>query len=163
MVASDGGGGGKLTKKVLGLGYWVQGFRCFPWLVVSFYLKDGLNVDPSTLQILQSSANLPMVGKPLYGLLSDSVYISGQHRVPYIALGGTPYTKSSLFFGFSMYPFAFSLWFDHVRAKLHTFATFLQFVVGSVMWGFWNRGLVLPSYPKWIRELMNEWIDPLCV
>lgn len=163
MVASDGGGGGKLTKKVLGLGYWVQGFRCFPWLVVSFYLKDGLNVDPSILQILQSSANLPMVGKPLYGLVSDSVYISGQHRVPYIALGGTPYTKSSLFFGFSMYPFAFSLWFDHVRAKLHTFATFLQFLVGSVMWGFWNRGLVLPSYPKWIRELMNEWIDPLCV
>ena len=89
MVASDGGGGGKLTKKVLGLGYWVQGFRCFPWLVVSFYLKDGLNVDPSILQILQSSANLPMVGKPLYGLVSDSVYISGQHRVPYIALGGT--------------------------------------------------------------------------
>ncbi|KAG4990350.1 hypothetical protein AAZX31_09G028900 [Glycine max] len=87
MVASDGGGGGRLMKKVLGLGFWVQGFRCFPWLVVSFYLKDGLNVDPSTLQILQSSANLPMVGKPLYGLLSDSVYISGQHRVPYIALG----------------------------------------------------------------------------
>ncbi|KHN44666.1 probable folate-biopterin transporter 7 [Glycine soja] len=87
MVASDGGSGGRLMKKVLGLGFWVQGFRCFPWLVVSFYLKDGLNVDPSTLQILQSSANLPMVGKPLYGLLSDSVYISGQHRVPYIALG----------------------------------------------------------------------------
>ncbi|XP_014518813.1 probable folate-biopterin transporter 7 isoform X1 [Vigna radiata var. radiata] len=86
MVTSDGGGGGKL-RKVLGLGYWVQGFRCFPWLVVSFYLKDGLNVDPSTLQILQNSANLPMVGKPLYGLVSDSVYISGQHRVPYIAFG----------------------------------------------------------------------------
>ncbi|XP_047182896.1 probable folate-biopterin transporter 7 isoform X2 [Vigna umbellata] len=86
MVTSDGGDGGKL-RKVLGLGYWVQGFRCFPWLVVSFYLKDGLNVDPSTLQILQNSANLPMVGKPLYGLVSDSVYISGQHRVPYIAFG----------------------------------------------------------------------------
>ncbi|MCH98011.1 putative folate-biopterin transporter 7-like [Trifolium medium] len=28
-----------------------------------------------------------MVGKPLYGLVSDSVYISGQHRVPYIAFG----------------------------------------------------------------------------
>lgn len=162
MVASDGGGGGRLMKKVLGLGFWVQGFRCFPWLVVSFYLKDGLNVDPSTLQILQSSANLPMVGKPLYGLLSDSVYISGQHRVPYIALGGTPYTKSSLFFGFSMYPFAFSLWFDHVRAKLHTFATLQQFVVGSVMWGYGNWEFVVP-YSKWTRELMNEWIDPLCV
>ncbi|CAJ2657855.1 putative folate-biopterin transporter 7-like protein [Trifolium pratense] len=80
-------GNEKLMRKVLGLGYWVQGFRCFPWLVVSFFLKDGLNVNPSTLQILQSSANLPMVGKPLYGLVSDSVYISGQHRVPYIAFG----------------------------------------------------------------------------
>ena len=159
MVASDGGGGGKLTKKVLGLGYWVQGFRCFPWLVVSFYLKDGLNVDPSILQILQSSANLPMVGKPLYGLVSDSVYISGQHRVPYIALGGT---LIFTLFAVSMYPFAFSLWFDHVRAKLHTFATFLQFVVGSVMWGYGNWEFVVP-YSKWTRELMNEWIDPLCV
>ncbi|XP_057431974.1 probable folate-biopterin transporter 7 [Lotus japonicus] len=85
MVSSKGGG--ELTKKVLGLGYWVQGLRCFPWLAVSFFLKDGLNVDPSTLQLLQNSANLPMVGKPLYGLVSDSVYISGQHRVPYIAIG----------------------------------------------------------------------------
>ncbi|XP_027338682.1 probable folate-biopterin transporter 7 [Abrus precatorius] len=85
MVSSEGGG--KLIKRVLGLGYWVQGFRCFPWLAVSFFLKDGLNVDPSTLQLLQNSANLPMVGKPLYGLVSDSVYISGQHRVPYIAFG----------------------------------------------------------------------------
>ncbi|KAK7303616.1 hypothetical protein RJT34_14526 [Clitoria ternatea] len=90
MVSSEedgGGGGGNLIRKVLGLGYWVQGFRCFPWLAVSFFLKDGLNVDPSTLQILQNSANLPMVGKPLYGLISDSIYISGQHRVPYIAIG----------------------------------------------------------------------------
>lgn len=98
MVSSEGGdsssnGGGELMRrKVLGLGYWVQGFRCFPWLAVSFFLKDGLNVDPSTLQLLQNSANLPMVGKPLYGLVSDSIYISGQHRVPYIALGGNKLT-----------------------------------------------------------------------
>ena len=89
MVSSEGDGGGdKLMRKVLGLGYWVQGFRCFPWLVVSFFLKDGLNVNPTTLQILQSSASIPMVGKPIYGLVSDSVYISGQHRLPYIAFGG---------------------------------------------------------------------------
>lgn len=87
-IDDDDGGGDKLMRKVLGLGFSVQGFRCFPWLVVSFFLKDGLNVNPSTLQILLSSANLPMVGKPLYGLVSDSVYISGQHRVPYIAFGG---------------------------------------------------------------------------
>ncbi|CAK8531466.1 unnamed protein product [Lathyrus sativus] len=96
MVSSEGdigggsnksGGGDKLMTKVLGLGLWVRGFRCFPWLAMSYFLKDGLNMNPSTLQILLSSTNLPMVGKPIYGLVSDAVYISGQHRVPYIALG----------------------------------------------------------------------------
>ncbi|KAI4297193.1 hypothetical protein L6164_037092 [Bauhinia variegata] len=86
MVSSDTNGGNPI-RNLLGLGFWVQGFRCFPWLAVNFFLKDGLNVDPSTLQILQNSANLPMVGKPFYGVISDAVYISGQHRVPYIALG----------------------------------------------------------------------------
>lgn len=76
-----------MRKVLLGLGFWVQGFRCFPWMAVNFFLKDGLRVDPSTLQILQSSANLPMVAKPFYGVLSDSVYIYGQHRIPYIAFG----------------------------------------------------------------------------
>ncbi|RAL46945.1 hypothetical protein DM860_016579 [Cuscuta australis] len=76
-----------MRKVLLGLGFWVQGFRCFPWMAVNFFLKDGLRVDPSTLQILQSSANLPMVAKPFYGILSDSVYIYGQHRIPYIAFG----------------------------------------------------------------------------
>ncbi|XP_075510997.1 putative folate-biopterin transporter 7 isoform X2 [Primulina tabacum] len=76
-------------KLLLGIGYWVQGLRCFPWMGVNFFLKDGLKMDPSTLQILQNSANLPMVAKPFYGILSDSFYISGQHRVPYIAIGET--------------------------------------------------------------------------
>ena len=75
-------------RSLLGVGYWVQGFRCFPWMAINFFLKDSVKVDPSTLQILQNSANLPMVGKPLYGVVSDAVYISGQHRVPYIAIGG---------------------------------------------------------------------------
>lgn len=106
MVSSKGDGsnktgGGKLMKKVLGLGYWVQGFRCFPWLAVSFFLKDGLNVNPSTLQLLQNSANLPMVGKPIYGLVSDSVYISDQHRIPYIALGGKLIFNFDTPFGYS--------------------------------------------------------------
>lgn len=75
-------------KLLLGIGFWVQGLRCFPWLGVNFFLKDGLRVEPSTLQILQNSANLPMVAKPFYGIISDSFYIFGQHRVPYIAIGG---------------------------------------------------------------------------
>lgn len=76
-----------VQKVVLGIGYWVQGLRCFPWMTVNFFLKDGLNVDPSTLQILQNLVNLPMVAKPLYGVVSDAFYIRGQHRLPYIALG----------------------------------------------------------------------------
>lgn len=83
-----------MRKVVLGLGFWVQGLRCLPWMAVNFFLKDGLKVDPSTLQLLQNSANLPMVAKPIYGLLSDSVYISGQHRIPYIAIGAFLQTLS---------------------------------------------------------------------
>ncbi|KAK9671683.1 hypothetical protein RND81_12G047700 [Saponaria officinalis] len=76
-----------MLKWVLGMGYWVQGLRCIPWLAVNYMLKDGLNLDSSTFQILQNSANLPMVAKPLYGVVSDSLYFFGQHRLPYIALG----------------------------------------------------------------------------
>ncbi|XP_050221895.1 probable folate-biopterin transporter 7 [Mercurialis annua] len=85
--AGSGGRRIQLIRPILGLGFWVQGFRCFPWMAVNFFLKDGLNVDPSTLQLLQNSANLPMVGKPFYGVVSDVVYFSGQHRIPYIAFG----------------------------------------------------------------------------
>lgn len=74
-------------RGLLGLGFCVQGFRCFPWTAINFFLKDGLSAAPSTLQLLQSSANLPMVGKPLYGVVSDAIYIGGQHRIPYIAIG----------------------------------------------------------------------------
>uniref|UniRef100_A0A6P3YZ01 probable folate-biopterin transporter 7 n=1 Tax=Ziziphus jujuba TaxID=326968 RepID=A0A6P3YZ01_ZIZJJ len=88
MGASDSEGSQRNPiRKVLGLGYWVQGFRCFPWMVVNFFLKDALHVHPSTLQLLQNSANLPMVAKPLFGILSDAVYLAGQHRIPYIAIG----------------------------------------------------------------------------
>eukprot|EP01018_Ginkgo_biloba_P019397 Gb_19371 [translate_table: standard] len=73
---------------LLGVGYWVQGFRCFPWLAVNFFLKDNLRVDLGTLQFLQSTVNLPMVAKPIYGIISDAVYIGGAHRVPYIVIGG---------------------------------------------------------------------------
>ncbi|KAJ6840625.1 putative folate-biopterin transporter 7 [Iris pallida] len=72
---------------VVGMGFLVQGFRCFPWMGVSYFLKDGLGLAPSAMQLLQVSANLPMVAKPFYGLLSDAVYIRGQHRLPYVAIG----------------------------------------------------------------------------
>ncbi|KAH9320706.1 hypothetical protein KI387_015345, partial [Taxus chinensis] len=49
---------------------------------------DNLRVDSATLQILLSSATLPMVAKPVYGIISDAVYIAGAHRLPYIIIGG---------------------------------------------------------------------------
>ncbi|KOM24939.1 hypothetical protein LR48_Vigan27s000900 [Vigna angularis] len=71
-----------------GLGYWVQGFRCFPWLALNFHMATNLNLHPSTLQLVQNTANLPMVAKPLYGILSDAIYINGARRIPYLAMGG---------------------------------------------------------------------------
>lgn len=70
-----------------GLGYWVQGFRGFPWLALNFHMAHNLNLNPSTLQLVQNTGNLPMVLKPLYGVLSDAVYIGGVHRIPYICIG----------------------------------------------------------------------------
>ncbi|KAK4773389.1 hypothetical protein SAY87_028408 [Trapa incisa] len=91
MVIEDGSSSrsrSKLIQKiVLGVGFLVQGLRCFPWMAVNFFLKDALNVEPSTLQILQNTVNLPMVVKPLYGIISDTFYVGGQHRIPYIAFG----------------------------------------------------------------------------
>lgn len=71
-----------------GLGYWIQGFRCFPWLALNFHMAQNLSLHPSTLQLVQNSGNLPMVAKPLYGILSDAFYIGGAHRIPYICIGG---------------------------------------------------------------------------
>lgn len=70
------------------MGYWIQGFRSFPWLAVSFLFKDGLQVDPATMQFIFSSASLPMVAKPIYGILSDALFIGGCHRLPYLAIAG---------------------------------------------------------------------------
>lgn len=80
------GGGG--ISVLCGLGYWVQGSRCFPWLALNFHMVNTLGLQPSTLQLVQYSCLLPMVAKPLYGVLSDVLYIGGGRRVPYISIGG---------------------------------------------------------------------------
>nr|ACG42210.1 folate/biopterin transporter family protein [Zea mays] len=72
---------------VCGLGYWVQGFRCFPWLALNFHLTRGMGLSPAGLQLLQNAGSLPLVAKPLFGVLSDAVYIGRAHRIPYISLG----------------------------------------------------------------------------
>lgn len=80
--------GGKGISVLCGLGYWVQGSRCFPWLALNFHMVHSLALQPSTLQLVQYSCSLPMVAKPFYGVLSDVLYIGSGRRVPYIAIGG---------------------------------------------------------------------------
>ncbi|XP_031106933.1 probable folate-biopterin transporter 7 [Ipomoea triloba] len=118
---SHGGNGSRvrsetMRKVLLGLGFWIQGFRCFPWMGVNFFLKDNLRVDPSTLQILQSSANLPMVAKPFYGILSDSIYISGQHRIPYIAFGA--FLQALSWFVLALLSYSAAISFSTITAYL---------------------------------------------
>ncbi|KAF8015898.1 hypothetical protein BT93_H1447 [Corymbia citriodora subsp. variegata] len=79
--------GGRQMQGLCGFGYWVQGFRCFPWLALNFHMAHNLKLPPSTLQLVQNSGNLPMVAKPLYGILSDAIYVGGAHRLPYISAG----------------------------------------------------------------------------
>ncbi|CAA0839942.1 Probable folate-biopterin transporter 8-chloroplastic [Striga hermonthica] len=79
--------GSRDMMRLCGLGYYVNGFRGFPWLALNYHMARNLNLHPSTLQLVQSSANLPMVAKPLYGILSDALYIGGAHRIPYISIG----------------------------------------------------------------------------
>ncbi|MCI01395.1 putative folate-biopterin transporter 8 chloroplastic-like, partial [Trifolium medium] len=79
--------GSKQMLILCGFGYWLQGFRCFPWLALNFHMASNLNLNPSILQLVQYSANLPMVAKPLYGILSDVIYIGCAHRIPYIVIG----------------------------------------------------------------------------
>ncbi|XP_010475118.1 PREDICTED: probable folate-biopterin transporter 8, chloroplastic isoform X1 [Camelina sativa] len=80
-------GGKKAISILCGLGYWVQGSRCFPWLALNFHMVHTLALQPSTLQLVQYSCLLPMVAKPLYGVLSDVLYIGSGRRVPYISIG----------------------------------------------------------------------------
>lgn len=90
--------GSKQMVILCGFGYWLQGFRCFPWLALNFHMASNLNLDPSLLQLVQYSANLPMVAKPLYGILSDVIYVGAAHRIPYIVIGGINLTSCVMFF-----------------------------------------------------------------
>ncbi|GJV98664.1 probable folate-biopterin transporter 8, chloroplastic isoform X1 [Tanacetum coccineum] len=95
--ASEKNNGIREMLNLCGFGYWVQGFRCFPWLGLNFHMANNMNMNPSTLQLVQNFGMLPMVAKPLYGILSDVFYIGGAHRLPYISIGDvectTPYVE----------------------------------------------------------------------
>jgi hypothetical protein len=63
----------------------------------------------------QNAGNLPLIAKPLFGVLSDTVYISRAHRLPYIPIGGMPAETSP---SLSCLSFCFSLISVHARAIL---------------------------------------------
>ncbi|CAK9277257.1 unnamed protein product [Sphagnum jensenii] len=77
---------GSTFISLLFLSYFTQGLRCFPWLAITYHFKDYLKVDPGTMQFLMASAGLPAIAKPIYGIISDSVYIRGAHRLPYLII-----------------------------------------------------------------------------
>jgi hypothetical protein len=76
----EGAAGAARRRLEIGVGFWEQGFRLFPYLVVNFFLKDGMGVAASSLQIIQASANLPMG--------------HGRQAAPWPPLGCRPHTSA---------------------------------------------------------------------
>eukprot|EP00271_Cylindrocystis_brebissonii_P009292 TRINITY_DN2400_c0_g1_i1.p1 TRINITY_DN2400_c0_g1~~TRINITY_DN2400_c0_g1_i1.p1 ORF type:complete len:935 (-),score=190.87 TRINITY_DN2400_c0_g1_i1:791-3595(-) len=66
--------------------YWAQGFRAFPWVGISYLIKDELKLSPAASQLLTSTAFIPWSIKPVYGIFSDCVAIYGARRVPYLII-----------------------------------------------------------------------------
>ena len=56
------------------------------YFVVNRFMAYNINLYPSTLQFIQNSRELSMVAKPLYGILSNAIYISDDHGIHYICI-----------------------------------------------------------------------------
>lgn len=54
-----------------------------------YYMKDVQKVQPSEAQIYSGITSIPWIVKPLWGLLTDVLPISGYRRRPYFILAGT--------------------------------------------------------------------------
>eukprot|EP00803_Ostreobium_quekettii_P005425 evm.model.scf_298.14 EVM.evm.TU.scf_298.14 scf_298:90564-95590(-) len=72
----------------IGLVYFVQGIVFLSRLSMSYFLKDTLHQDPSTVALLEGLGKVPWVIKPVYGIVSDAVPVFGYRRRSYIALCG---------------------------------------------------------------------------
>ncbi|XP_047966896.1 probable folate-biopterin transporter 2 isoform X1 [Salvia hispanica] len=62
-----------------------------------FYMKDVQKVQPSEAQVYAGITSLPWIVKPLWGILTDVVPISGYHRRPYFVFAGSLGIVSMLF------------------------------------------------------------------
>ncbi|KAK8935283.1 hypothetical protein KSP39_PZI013779 [Platanthera zijinensis] len=123
------GGIGLQMWALCGFGFWVQGFRCFPWLALNFHMINGLGLSPSSLQLVQTAGSLPMVAKPLYGFFSDAVYIGRDHRLPYISFGGLE--KMILLIYYLLYLEKLSLVSKALYKLALEFAAFTLHLLGS--------------------------------
>ncbi|KAK6927658.1 Biopterin transporter family [Dillenia turbinata] len=66
-----------------------QGFAGSYFRVVSdYYWKDVQKVQPSTVQVFIGLYSVPLILKPIWGLLTDVVPIKGYRRRPYFVLAG---------------------------------------------------------------------------
>ncbi|CAL5209671.1 unnamed protein product [Lathyrus oleraceus] len=68
--------------------YFVQGVLGLARLAVSFYLKDGLHLDPAEAAVISGISAFPWLVKPLYGFISDSIPLFGYRRRSYLVLSG---------------------------------------------------------------------------
>ncbi|CAN1186934.1 Probable folate-biopterin transporter 3 [Linum perenne] len=66
-----------------------QGFSdSFFRVVIDYYEKDVLKLQPSTLQIYIGFYYIPWILKPLWGLLTDIIHIRGYNRWRYFMAAG---------------------------------------------------------------------------
>ncbi|KAJ3695431.1 hypothetical protein LUZ60_000808 [Juncus effusus] len=66
-----------------------QGLGGGIWKVATdYYWKDVQKVQPSAAQVYQGITSIPWIIKPIWGLLTDVVSVSGYRRRPYFVLSG---------------------------------------------------------------------------
>lgn len=56
-----------------------------------FYMKDVQKVQPSQAQVYSGITSLPWIVKPVWGILTDVVPVSGYQRRPYFVFAGNPF------------------------------------------------------------------------
>ncbi|KAL8552836.1 hypothetical protein ACS0TY_001502 [Phlomoides rotata] len=62
-----------------------------------YYMKDVQKVQPSEAQLYSGITSIPWIVKPLWGLLTDAVPISGYQRRPYFVFAGSLGVVAMLF------------------------------------------------------------------
>ncbi|KAI3929759.1 hypothetical protein MKX01_025927 [Papaver californicum] len=74
-----------------------QGFSGSLFRVVSdYYWKDVQKIQPSTVQLYVGFYYIPLIMKPVWGLLTDIFTVNGYHRRPYFVISGILGVASAL-------------------------------------------------------------------